>query len=73
MWGYSVDERKLQREDTNGPPTNQWHNAQRTGGTHPTEEVEGEGEGTWGENDVGGFTTRQAMEDYEVFGVVTMD
>ncbi|SMQ45282.1 unnamed protein product [Zymoseptoria tritici ST99CH_3D7] len=65
MWGYSVDERKLQREDTNVPPTNQWHNAQRTGGTHPTEEVEGEGEGTWGENDVGGFTTRQAMEDYE--------
>jgi hypothetical protein len=64
MWGYGVDERKLQREDTNRPK-NQWHNETRNG-THPTEAVEGEGDGTWGEGDVGGFTTRQAMEDYEV-------
>lgn len=68
MWGSSVDERKLTREDTNRP-TNAWHREDPQAGAgelHESRNPEEETDGTWGERDVGGFTTERAMQDYEV-------
>ncbi|PIA89663.1 Brefeldin A resistance protein [Cercospora beticola] len=71
MWGSSVDERKL---NNSSQSANQWHRGdQHTSAgrmhepLHPTEEVEesrGQ-DGTWGETDVGGWTTEGAMQDFE--------
>lgn len=68
MWGSSVDERRLTREDTNRP-YNQWHRGTPEAGAgelHESSSSEEPREGTWGERDVGGFTTERAMQDYEV-------
>lgn len=68
MWGSSVDERKLTRENSNRP-NNQWHRDEPQNRPLEHEESRGseeEADGTWGERDVGGFTTARAMQDYEV-------
>lgn len=73
MWGSSVDERKLTRERSNRA-SNQWHREQPEGGAVEEEESRGSGEenGTWGERDVGGFTTARAMQDYEVRRIICL-
>lgn len=74
MWGSSVDERKLAR-DNNGQPTNAWHRGEPQDGAgelHESREANEETDGTWGERDVGGFTTERAMQDYEVYDLVCL-
>jgi ABC-type multidrug transport system ATPase subunit len=73
MWGSSIDERKLQRD--NKSENNQWHrgdvqpDAGRLHGNDGNESGESPEDrgvaGTWGERDVGRFNEGQAMIQYE--------
>lgn len=72
MWGNDVDETQLHRTRSGRAPNN-LHDpnaSDRTTTTqHPTEEVETDfdrsRDGTWGEQDAGGFSEQQARQDYE--------
>jgi len=73
MWGSSIDERKLQRD--NKSENNQWHrgDVQPDAGRLHGDDGNGSGDspedrgvaGTWGERDVGRFNEGQAMVQYE--------
>ncbi|KAI1375082.1 ABC-2 type transporter-domain-containing protein [Hypoxylon crocopeplum] len=81
MWASAIDGEALRRRES-GMPMNQWHREDThpdAGRLRTTEtaaeqgrsgsndsDATGDGEGTWGERDVGGFDEHEAMEELEV-------